>query len=212
MEHRTEREILTDRLLMLFLINQTERSGHRITGEVKLMKMVFQTETKMVRDKIKAFNYSFYRWDFGPLSNDVMKDLCCLTSNGLLEKHGTYFCMSSKGRELLKHFSNLFSRNQNVLTYVKKAVNEFAPYSGERLKEATYDSPILFENKLIRDTEPSEQLLTKLDQNEAMSWFLLDDDSEETLSLLIDQKACDALERGVADVRAGRVQKYKPQN
>jgi uncharacterized phage-associated protein len=212
MEQRTEREILTDRLLMLFLIGQTQRHGYKISGEVKLMKLVFQTETKMVKDKVKAFNYSFYRWDFGPLSNGVMKDLRYMIDNDLLEKHGTYIFISSKGRGLLKHLSRLLDKNQNILEYVNKIVNEFASYSGMQLKEVTYDLPLMFKKKLIRCTKPSEELLSKISQNKARSWFLLDDESEETLSLLMDKKACEALERGIADARAGKIRRYQPLN
>jgi len=210
MEQRTEREILTDRLLMLFLIDQTQRKGYQITGKVKLMKMIFQAQTKMVKDKVKAFDYSFYRWDFGPMSNGVLKDLECMVNNELLEKQGTYIFVSNRGREALKQFSELLQRNQEILEYLNRTINEFAPYSGRAIKEATYDISLQSEKKLIRYAKPSDQILGKIEQDNAKSWFLLDDDSEESLSLLMDKEACKALERGIADARAGKIQKYQP--
>jgi len=209
MEQRTEREILTDRLLMLFMIDQTQRKGYKITGKVKLMKMIFQAQTKMVKDKVKAFNYSFYRWDFGPMSNGVMKDLDCMLNNDLLEKHGTFIFASDRGRELLKQFSGLFKKNQKILEHVNKTINEFAPYSGKAIKEVTYGLPLLFRKKLIRYVKPSDEILARVKRDNARSWFLLDDDSEETLSLLMDKKACEALDRGIADAKAGKIQKYQ---
>jgi hypothetical protein len=195
---------------MLFLIDQTQRKGYRISGKVKLMKMVFQAQTKMVRGKVKAFDYSFYRWDFGPMSNGVMTDLECMLRNDLLEKHGTHIFISNKGHELLGQFSELLQRNQQILEYVSKTINEFAPYSGRTIKEVTYGLPLLFKKKLIRHAKLSDRILGPVKQGVARSWFLLDDDSEETLSLLMDKKACEALDRGVADARAGKTQKYQP--
>ncbi|MDH5482632.1 MAG: DUF4065 domain-containing protein [Candidatus Bathyarchaeota archaeon] len=212
MEQRTDREILTNRLLMLFLIDQTQRKGYRITGKVKLMKMIFQAQTKMVKDRVKAFDYLFYRWDFGPMSNEVLKDLECMLNNDLLEKQGTYIFISNKGRELLKQFSGLLETNREILGYMNRTVNEFASYSGKAIKEVTYDIPLLFGEKLIRHTKPSDQILGRIERDDARSWFLLDDDSEETLSLLMDKKACEALERGIADARVGKIQKYQPVN
>lgn len=210
MEQRTEREILTDRLLLLFLIDRTQRKGYQITGKVKLMKMVFQAQTKMVKGQVKALDYSFYRWDFGPMSNGVLKDIDCMLKNDLLEKHGNYIFISDKGRELLRQFSKLLQRNQHVVEHMNKTVNEFASYSGRILKEVTYDLPLLFKKKLIRHAKPSDQILGRVKQDVARSWFLMDDDSEETLSLLMEKKACEALERGIADARAGKIQKYQP--
>ena len=206
---RTGRETLIDQLLTLFLIAETQKFGHRISGKVKLMKMIYQAEAKMIRDKVKAFNYSFYRWDFGPMSNDVMKDCKCLVDNGFLKKQGSYILISNKGRELLEDSSELLSKNSGILKYIDNIVKEFGPYPGKRLKVVTYDLPMVTKKKLVRDTEPSEQILTKIEIDEARKWFLIDDEWEETLSLFLDGEACEALEKGMKDLRAGRVRKYQ---
>lgn len=207
---RSNREALIDQLLTLFLISETQKSGYRISGEVKLMKMIYQSEAKMIRDKVKAFNYSFYRWDFGPMSNDVLKDYKCLVNNHLLEKVQSYIFITKRGRGLLKDFSELLEKNRDVLKYIEKAVKEFAPYSGERLKEVTYDLPMVTKKKLIRDTKTSEQILAKIEMSEARKWFRFDDEWEETLSVFLDKKACESMEKGMEDLRAGRVEKYQP--
>jgi len=132
-----------------------------------------------------------------------------MLANALLEKHGTYIFISSKGREILKDFERLLIKNNTVLKYVDQAVNELAPLSGRLLKRITYDTA-LRTKRLIRYTKPSEQLLGKIDAEKARSWFLIDEASEETLSFLMDKKACKALEQGIADARAGRFQRYRP--
>lgn len=202
-------ETLTDRLLMLFLIVESENHGWKISGKVKLLKLLYLSESRMIRDKKKGFNFGFYRWDYGPMSNDALQDLDQLSENGLLEKSQYAFSTTSRGRQLLKSCSTLFSRNEEFLEYIRKVIREFGPYTGKNIKTVVYGIPKTGERKLIRKTKHGEELLRKLLTKEAKKRFVIDDEWVETLSILLDKEAYESLQRGIQDVNEGRITKYK---
>lgn len=203
-------ETLTDRLLMLFLIAESENHGWKISGKVKILKLLYLSECRMIQDKKKGFNFSFYRWDYGPMSNDALQDLNQLDENGLLEKSQYAFCTTSRGRQLLKNCSTLLSRNEEFLEYIRKVIREFGPYTGKNIKTVVYGTPKIGERKLIRKTKHGEELLRKLLTEEATKRFVIDDEWVETLSILLDKEACESLQKGMQDANEGRVTKYEP--
>jgi hypothetical protein len=183
-----------------------------MTGKIKLLKLVFLSEARMNKNEIKGFNYYFYRWNYGPLSDEILQDLDCLVENGLLEKVENSICITSKGRELLGSSKDLLTRNEEILEPIRQVVREFGHYRGESIKMIVYGTPKAGEEKLVKDTEHGEELLSELPREEAKKWFLIDDNWIETLELQFDREACSSLDRGIQDARAGRVTKHKPIN
>jgi len=194
---------------MLFLISESEKQGWRVSGKVKLLKLLYLSESRMFANKKKGFNYSFYRWDYGPMSNEALQDLDWLSENGLLKKSRYAVNTTSRGRQLLKNSSALLDRNEEFLDYVQKVVREFGPYTGKKIKTVVYGIPKTGERKLIRKTEHGEELLRKLLVEEAKKRFVIDDEWVETLSILLDEEAYNSLERGIKDAKEGRVTKYE---
>jgi hypothetical protein len=166
----------------------------------------------MVEDEIKGFNYDFYRWNYGPMSNEVLQDLNWLTENGLLEKEPYFIGITSRGTELLNNCSALLNRNKEFLEYIQKVIREFGPYTGSKIKTVVYGIPKMGERKLIARTAHGEKILQKLIIEEARKRFLIDDEWVESLSILLDKEARDSLMRGIQDAKEGRVTKYEPLN
>jgi len=202
-------ETLVDRLLMLFLILESQRQGWRITGKVKLLKLLYLSESRMVKDELKGFNYSFYRWDFGPMSNEALQDLDWLSANNLLKQTRYAIAITSRGRDLVKSSSPLLEHNEGFLEYVRRVIREFGPYTGKRIKTVVYDTPMMGEKKLIRKTKHGEELLRKMPTKQAKKRFLVDEEWIETLSILMDKEAQGSLKRGMADAKRGKVTKYE---
>ena len=203
-------ETLIDRLLMLFLIGESQKHGYRITGKVKLLKLLYLSESRMIKDKMKGLNYGFYRWNYGPMSNEALRDLDFLSENNLLAKEGNSIFITSRGRELLKSSSNLLNRNEDFLVHIQKTIREFGPYTGGKIKAVVYATPKIGERKLIRNAEHGEELLRKLFAEEAKKRFRMDDEWTETLSILMDKGTYDSLKKGEQDAKEGRVTKYEP--
>jgi len=210
MSPRNLPETLVDRLLTLFLISECQKQGCRVTGKVKLLKLVYLSESRMVQNEIKGFNYGFYRWDYGPMSNELLQDLDCLKENGLLEKTENFIGVTSRGWEVLRSSSTLLNRNEEFLEFVRKVVKEFGHYRGKSIKTIVYCIPKTGERELIGKTEHGEELLRKISLDRARKSFLIDDEWIETLSILLDKEVCDSLKRGMKDAKEGKVVKYIP--
>ena len=210
MSPRNLPETLIDRLLTLFLISECQKQGCKVTGKVKLLKLVYLSESRMVENKIKGFNYGFYRWDYGPMSNELLQDFDCLKENGLLEKTENFIGITSRGWEVLRSSSTLLNRNEELLEFVRKVIREFGHYRGKSIKTIVYGIPKTGERELVGKTGHGEELLRKISLDKARKSFLIDDEWIETLSILLDKEVCDSLERGMQDAKEGKVVKYTP--
>jgi len=205
------RDSIVNRLLLLYMIAQTIKQGY-IKGKVKLMKMVYLSQEKMVKDRLRGFNYTFYKWKYGPMSNEVLEDFKGLVAAGLITPTPDSAMPTNEAREILKTCRELFDRNRKILTAIDKTVNEYAPYNGKQIKLVVYGRPILGEKRRVELGEAGEVLLTGISEQEAISNFLIDEEWLETLDILLDKEARESLQRGVEDARRGRVSKYIPMN
>jgi uncharacterized phage-associated protein len=210
MSSRTLTETLTDRLLILFLISECQKQACRVTGKVKLLKLVYLSEGRMNQNETKGFNYGFYRWDYGPMSNEVLQDLDYLSENSLLEKTENFIGITNRGLEVLKGSTPLLNHNEELLKLIHKVIKEFGHYKGKSLKTIVYGIPKIGERILVGKTEHGAVLLQKLPLEKARKMFWIDDEWIETLSILLDKEVCDSLKRGTQDAREGRVTKYEP--
>lgn len=210
MHGRTHGEVLTDQLLMLLLVSECQKLGCSMSGKVKLTKLLYLAESKMVGDRIKGLNYNFFRWDFGPMSADLLHDFDCLSKNGLLEQTDNLITIASKGTDILKNTTDLLTRNTELVEYIRQVVREFGPYKGKSIKEVVYGLPKIDEKIHIADTEHGELLLGALPLEQANKRFWLDDEWTETLSILIDKDMCESLDRGIRDAKEGKIAKYVP--
>lgn len=69
---RNVREVLTDRLLLLWLIY--DAMHHKRFGNTKAQKLAYLSEKLMIDGREKGFNYDFIKLPFGPFSEDLEKD------------------------------------------------------------------------------------------------------------------------------------------
>jgi uncharacterized protein YwgA len=205
-----EIEAVVNRLLTLFLIREAYRNGWPITGKVKLLKLIYLSEQKMLKDRLKGFSYSFYRWDYGPLSVEALKDYEYLVSSGLIKESDYRIQLTERGMEILEHTKELLNQNEDILNYIRKAIREFGSYTGTKIKKAVYDLPKMEEKKLIFETKHGEELLQKIGVREAKKIFLIDDEWLETISILMDKELLSSLEKGIKDAREGKIKRYAP--
>jgi uncharacterized protein YwgA len=205
------RDSIVNRLLLLYMIAQTIKQGY-IKGKVKLMKMVYLSQEKMVKDRLRGFNYTFYKWKYGPMSDRVLEDFESLVAAGLITSPPGSVGLTNEACKILKTCRELFDRNRKILAAIDKTANEYAPYNGKQIKLVVYGRPIPGEKKRVELGEVGEVLLTGISEKEAVCNFLIDEEWLETLDILLDKEARESLQRGIEDARQGRVSKYIPMN
>ena len=203
-------EVLLDRFLTLFLVRETIKSGWPITGKLKLLKLIYLAEGRMVKEGVKGFNYNFYRWDYGPFSHELLKDYEYLVDNGLLKESDHNIHLTDKGFEVLENCRQLIEKNEEIIYYIRKVIKEFGPYTGKKIKKVVYDIPEIGEKKLISETVHGEELLRKIEADEAKKFFLIDDEWLETMAIMMDKELSSSLERGLKDAKEGKIKRYAP--
>ncbi|MFQ5879435.1 MAG: hypothetical protein ACE5IZ_04610 [Dehalococcoidia bacterium] len=105
---RDPREFLTDGLMTLALIHvcaPATAAGDRL----KVAKLLFVATYDLFKERAKGFNYSFYRYSYGPFTTELYETWEDLSWTGLLQVEpgpkGS-ISVTAKGRELADAFIN----------------------------------------------------------------------------------------------------------
>lgn len=133
-----ERELfsVSDKILymLLFIL---DRSGGRVEGKTKLMKMLFLLET----EGRMRFDYPIRQYHYGPYRDN---EYIYALSSGLLqeerEKILDYSCidvmLTGPGAKKIKELENLF--NERELDKAEEVIKKYADFSSTKLKEYVY--------------------------------------------------------------------------
>jgi uncharacterized protein YwgA len=200
-------DALINQLLMLHLIGETTRR-YTISGKVKLLKMLFESQRKMLLGKIRGLTYHFYKWDYGPFSTEALADLETLMEHGFLTKGDDGIKITTKGIEVVNETRELLNRHDSIKRIFQTIINEFGSRTGRASKEIVYDSQLPDTLKRVRDIQKGENLLPSLDISTAKERFFLDDSELETLEIELDNETKESIQRGMEDISIGRVRPY----
>jgi len=202
---RNPEEAIVDKVLLLYFIKKAEEKG-KIWGITKLMKLVFFGEREMVKDRVKGFNYKFYRWHLGPFTPQIYEDLEFLIENELVtEREGIE--TTDHGEAILSELDDLLKLKENkaVLEYIDRLVDRYASEGTGELMKAAYESEVeLIPFKIkarVRDVPAGYDLVTKLSETEAREAFEIDDAWLETLDILLDRHAYESLKEAMESAR-----------
>jgi hypothetical protein len=190
--NRTVTEILSDRLLLLWLLYDAMR--FKAIGDTKAHKLGYLSELSMIKESQKGFNYNFKKLPFGPFSDDLQKDADWIEGQKLIDSHpfedGKIFESSRFGRKLLDDFRPMFVRN-NVFTRKIHAVDcKFAPLNTFQLVEAVHQQEIPdIEGVKIDDLEIGEMILFRLSSEKAKVEFDIQPEELATIAIYLDDES-----------------------
>jgi hypothetical protein len=177
---RTRLQAMADRLLLLYAIAVGNKAG-KVDGPFKLMKIPFMAELASTRDGVNTFNYSFYRWTYGPMTTEIYDDADTLSGLGLSTVK-TKPRVTAKGERLLALASELFAKNKNAMKYVESASRECAPLGFGDLKQKVYKQTVMIDGVrpcTIAEAPTGANVLSGIVR--PSSSFSLDDDWADTL-------------------------------
>lgn len=208
MSLRSFNELVMDNLLLLYLIDKTNRKG-KLEELFKLQKLVFLVENNLIRKKIKAFNYVFFRWQKGPFSKDVSVDFGLLLDNGIITKDKEGIRLTKVGKELLKNCKKLLEENNSILKYFDTIINKYAPMSVSEIKEKVYNFkvtvPRLRKRMRIEDIPEGKIILFKVSRKKAKEIFKIDDEWLDTIEIFLNKMAYESLERAKMNITKGKI-------
>lgn len=205
----------TDAALLLTLWTRSVEVPREDAGD-KLwqMKLAFLAALDLAEGRVQALNLSFYRWTWGPLSNEVYDAWDDLADGDLLQPD-EHFVVTRRGLDLAQAFYREVvcdERNVRVREAIDGVADEWhGPPETGKLLQRVYDRemvPCGDEGPLptpIRDISKGTELIEPVPATDATGWFTVEPGWLETLALTFKVAARAPLEEAITDFRTGRV-------
>jgi len=210
-EIRDINEEIIDKVLLLYLINKVNERGE-LRGITKLMKLIFFAEKEMVEDKVKGFNYSFFKWHLGPFTPEVYWDLDYLMENELATEH-EFIELTDHGKGLLKGIKPFLEENCDIMRYIEKVAETYSNVWVSELMDLAYETKVeIIPSKTkakIKDVPKGNYLLTKLSEIEANRVFEIDEEWLETFDTLLDREEYNSLMEAMESARTTESKKVE---
>jgi len=134
---RSKKQKFWDYLSLLRLYESVNEISS-VDGNLKAQKLPFLAEWKGIEVGIQAFHLTFFRYNFGPFSKDLVTDIEFLTKRDILN---TSRKLTKKGKFLLE-FSESEMRRTSIgriaLEIIDEVVNEYGRKSGPTLRDLIY--------------------------------------------------------------------------
>lgn len=202
---------VVNNVLLLHLIEKANSIGC-VEDTLKLQKLVFLSQKKLIGKRFKVFNYNFFRWDKGPFSADVNNDLTSLRCRGLVRNRWP-IRLTREGRELLSGCKELLEENESFLSVIDGIIGEFAEYTPDEIKEYVYKMsifvPRLREVMTIAEVPHGTPILFKPSEKRSRARFVLDPKWCATLELALDQEAIESLKQSYSDAMEGNAREFR---
>jgi len=202
---RTEQEKLIDILVLLRVI---ERAAKRIDfdGLMMAQKLLFSISVIFRSKNMHGTNQTFYRWNYGPMSDDLYADFSNADNLSLITntKRPT---LSEHGRDVLETAESLFDNNPEfteVIDYVSNRVEDL-----DSLLEEVYAMEVyveeLDERIPVKDIPEGYNILSPVWADEADNTLTIQPGLEDTIEMIIDKDVKKELNEALDDLRSGRV-------
>lgn len=194
--NRTTSEVLQDRLTILFLLRENRRKGNSVQGNsfqrhVKLQKLLYHLESRLFNDRIKALNYTFYKWQHGPFSKFVYSDVDALEKTDMIivrdvsEFYGEFY-LTERGLELIDNLNEIINDYDELNRYTIRVINEFGEYDWYDLKHITYAYPSPLTRIPIKKLNKGDLILPKLEISEATKIITINEAWRDTLGFILE--------------------------
>jgi len=206
------RERVTNILLLLYLIEKANSRGN-VENELKLQKLVFLAQNRLIKKRLKAFSYNFFRWIKGPFSKNLRIDLITLREANFVKIRPNKIELTKKANEVLESCSELLDENEYFTNWIDHIIDKYAEFSPEDIKEFVYSMrvvvPRIREIMTIKDLPPSQLILFKTSDKKASLIFNIDKSWLATLELTFDKEALGSLAKALDDAAEGRAYELK---
>ena len=172
---KTREEALKDKALVLALLARVHNAnGGEIGDRLKIQKLCFLLTYELFGRRIKALNYTFFTYRWGPFTNDLYEAEADFEQAGLLYRHDARYRLTESGlalgNSIYGAISNL-ATNAEICEVIEKVVENFSRWSSEELVKYAHGMsvfPLGWRQPEILDDLPLHLDLTRvLDDEEA---------------------------------------------
>ena len=210
---RTHEERLIDSALLLSMLGRVMQTPDDVwVGDrLKVMKLAFLATYRMFRQQQKGFNFSFFRYTYGPYSKDVSETWDCLQAASFL-KEEEEFSLTRQGVDLARAFwDEVLAMEQNAVfaDIMKGVASTYGPHSRAEVMTRVYTMKVVPFGEAtaipVRDIPMMTDLTVTLEPEEAMGEITVGSDWMETLRIALVPGNVQSLRRACDDLKHGRV-------
>jgi hypothetical protein len=207
--NRTKNEKFADVALLLYLIGLFRSKSGLYLGITKLDKLTFLSEKEMLDQKVRGFNYEFFKWHHGPLSTDIYTDLDVLRRAGFVSGNED-IALTAHGVEALRKLRPLFKDHRLVTTPIDVVTRRSAGLTTQNLTERVYETTVTYPmgSKKIKDIPKGQVILSPPARERTSATFELNDSWLETLEIILDREGYDSLKRATIEAEKGVVKPF----
>ena len=215
MDNRTPLERLTDAALLLTLWERAvEEPRVDAGGRIWQMKLAYLFARELQERQVHGLNLNFYRWTWGPMSNQVYGVWDQLRTTGLLDEEER-FLFTRRGLELADEFFGEVvcdERNLAVREAVDAVANEWkgkGPHLNAIL-DHVYGLPAKPVDdaealpRPLREIREGTELLAPLERIDVREGFTVEEGWLETLAIVFNPESRAGIGAAIEDFRAGR--------
>jgi len=212
---RNFEEVVSDRLLLLFLVYENRMHGNSVSGnsferQLKIQKLLFRIEEKMDHHEYKGLNYNFFRWSYGPFAREIYIDTEELVETKFLEVKNKELRLTEKGSKLIQRLLKFFKSDKELIEFYDRSIREFGEYDAEELMKIIKNYPSI-EKMPIFKTKKGTPLLLKREELNSKRIFKIPSDLYEELIIQFNPDISQRLSKGLQSVKESPLRKFKPE-
>lgn len=216
-EWRTADESIIDKALYLSLLDLVAHEkmgkGTIVGDKLKCMKLPFLAEYPMFEKRIKAFNLTFFQYEFGPFSKhiyEVWGDLEGVGCIALIDKK--LLELKEEGHQIAHTFiREVLSQAENrlFLEQLQDTAKKYARLATPAIMNIVYDTEVhvleLGKRLKVRDAPMGVNFTYTLDDKEASLKLKVDQNWLETLAIELNPANKYSVIQALDDLKSGRI-------
>ena len=140
---RTSEEALTDKAVLLILLSRI--SGHNKTASLgdrlKIQNLTFLFCYRLFQQRIKALNYTFFTYRWGPFSKDIYEAEADFEQAGLMQRDGQQYSLTDIGKMWGNSLYDALAAdtdNRDIVKVMDSVVAEYADGTTGHLVACTH--------------------------------------------------------------------------
>lgn len=204
---RTKNDKIIDLLMTLIAIVKASEHAKQVTI-LMIQKILFLAADYFRGGKLRVLSQSFYRWDYGPMSDEVYADFGYLTDNNLIDGDVTKEVhITDDGLKLLNSTKDLVLKEKKFFNKIEEIANNVERL--DELLDIVYAKEVYVEEMdevvLIDKIPEGMHILTPVWRDEALEKLSLNKSWIETLDLMLVPKIDAEIRRSLKDAKEGRI-------
>lgn len=199
---RTPEDELVDKFLTLYIFEHI-REQNGFLGKTKAQKVIFDNEYRFAERGAHVLNYRYFRWDFGPLSTDLLDTQGELSAKGFLSSG---WRPTERARNVLRDCEMLLDENATLVAAIEEITDEWAHVTWRDKKSEFYDRQVFTvthptQRRRIAEIPLGEPMLGPVPKERAKSAFKIDEGWLATLDLHFDNDAAARLQEALSSAQ-----------